>query len=413
MRYNLGYMDKYPIEAAGSTIENNPMYRVLFKDPIDLDKLEASIRKGMKAYPLFATRVEFDHEYYLRSNKRPLIILECSEQDRPKNFGKSTNDYPWRMCVDGRRLIFEWLHGVSDGVGALAFLKYVICMYFDVEVNIQSENLLLAPGIEPFVDKSEKGIDYTIDPPGFSIKDFPKLHGGYMTDCHFLTADTQEILKVARECKSSVAPVISVLWARALRMHLPEKAKNKNVACNIVMDLRRPLKHVTIHNCVEYKRITYIDYYDDMTFAGVAREYKAKLDNARLIPNVVRAISDRMKLFKAYHLFKSKRFLKFAVKMIGVFMKESDCNFVLTYPGKIELPPEVGDRIEDLDFKVWHDFGECILAAVDFNGHFNINACENFVEKGVVEDFIKLSEEVGIHWTETGCNVFEQAHFEE
>ena len=63
MRYNLGLMDQYPIEAAGSTIENNPMYRVFFKQPIDPIRLEEAFLKAIKSYPLFCTKVAFDQEY--------------------------------------------------------------------------------------------------------------------------------------------------------------------------------------------------------------------------------------------------------------------------------------------------------------------------------------------------------------
>jgi len=158
MRYNLGYVDKYPIEATGSNIENSPMYRVTFKRPIDPVRLEAAARSALTAFPLFATQVEFDREYYLRSNDRPLVILKATEETRPKVFGKNTNGYPWRIVYDGCELCFEWLHGVTDGMGALCFLKQVLLCYFGFNPEVRSLNFLVAPGLEPFIDPKEKGI---------------------------------------------------------------------------------------------------------------------------------------------------------------------------------------------------------------------------------------------------------------
>lgn len=413
MRYNLGYMDKYPIEAAGSTVENNPMLRVFFRRPIDPVRLESAVLSAFKTYPLFGTSVEFDHEYYLRTNERPLVILHCTEEDRPRTFGKSNNGYPWRFCYDGNKLVFEWLHGVSDGMGAMSFLRQVLMIYFEHPVEEKSVNFTVAPGLEPFFDAKEKGQDFKIEPNGFSIKDFPRIKRGYKTDCHLLRGDTKEIVALAKVCGSSVAPVIAVLFSQALRMHLPEKAKNRNVACNIVLDLRRSLHYETMHNCVEYKRITYVDEYDKMNFRSVAQEYKRILDHARLTPNVVRTVTERVKTFKMYHILGKKWFLKFCIRMIGLFMKHTDCNFVLTYLGAIDLPRDVKDQLLDIDLKAWHDFGECIMCALDYDGKFNLNVSENFAEKGVVEDFIRLSAEVGIHWEETECSVFEQCAFEE
>lgn len=413
MRYNLGYIDKYSIEAAGSVIENIPMYRVVFKRPIDPVRLEAAVIRAIAAFPLFGTKVEFDKEYYLRTNDKPLCIGHYAENERPNTLGKNTNDYPWRIIYDNCTLCFEWLHGISDGIGALAFLKQILLCYFGHDPESKSLNFLLAPGLEGFIDRKEKGVGFKKDPDGFPFRKFPTLHKGYKTDCHCLRADTAELLTLARSVNSSIAPILSILFSQALRLHLPKNMKNRNVACNIVIDLRRTLHYETMHNCVDLKRITYIDEYDKMSFADVAGIYKSILDRARVTPNLIRSITERISLFKAYHIFPSRKWLKFCVNLVGYIFKNTDCNIGLTYPGKIDLPPEVSDNIEDFDFKLWHDFGHCVLAAVDFKGRFTLNISENFAEKGVVEDFIRLSRDLGIHWVETECSVFEQTHFEE
>jgi len=406
-------MDKYPIEAAGSRIENNPMYRVVFKQPIDPIKLEDAIIKALNYYPLFKTKVLFDKEYYLETNNKPLIIREVEENERPTYFGKNTNDYPWAICFYQNKLTFEWLHGVSDGVGAQGFLKQILLEYF--EVSSIKNKYLVGPGLEPFFDKKEKGLNFHSDPEGFSFKDFKKIKNrGYETDFHCLVADTKEILDLAKVCESSVSPIITILFSQALRLHLPQNIKNRMVACNIVLDLRRSLNYETMHNCVEYKRITYKDEYDNLSFRSIAKEYKAILDNARLQPNVVRIITDRVKEFELCHIFKNKFITKSLFKIVGFLLKDKDCNFVVTYPGKIKLPRKVINKIENIDFKVWHDFGECIIACVDYNGKFNLNISENYMDKGVVEDFINLSKKVGINWTiKEDYPTFIQSHFQE
>lgn len=407
-------MDKYPIEAAGSVIENSPMFRVTFKQPIDVIKLEDAIIRAFDVYPLFKTKVIFKSEYYLETNDSDLIIKHCKEEERPLVFGSTTNGYPWQICYFENKLTFEWLHGISDGIGVFNFLKQILCNYFEVENKLADKKYLIASGLEPFFDSNEKGIDYSVDPKGFSFKEFPAIKNrGYKTDCYKLVCDTNEILSLAHNCNSSVVPILCILYSKAIRIHLPNTMRNRNVACNVVIDLRRPLNYETMHNCVEYKRITYLDEYDDISFTNLAKKYKEILDNARKSPNIIRIITERVNTFKAYHILPFKFWLKLAVKIIGKILKDIDCNFVITYPGKIELPRKVKNNIENIDFKVWHDFGECIIAAFDYYGKFNINISENFKEKGIIEDFIKLSEDLGIHWTISEVGVFEQAHFEE
>lgn len=413
MRYTLGYMDKYPLEVVGSVMENTPMIKIAFKEPINHEKLSEAVKKALTIWPLFGTKVGFDKEYYLETNTEPLVILETEELDRPTTFGVNTHGYPWRMTHTKNTLSLEWAHCVTDGVGALDFLNYVLAYYFDIDIEVKDFNTLLGLGLEPFNNPKEKGQAYHVDPAGFSFKKFPLKYKDYRTDCYTLEANSYELISLAKESHSSVACILAVLFSSSLRGHLPKEMKNKRVACNMVINLRKSLNYQTIHNCVDYKRLTYLDNYEHQDLKSVAQTYKSLLDNARIKENVIRSISERIKLFKCYHLFPSRKWLKFISRIIGKIFKNKDCNFVLTYLGKVNFSPEISDKIENVEFKVWHDSGQCALACAEYNGHFVLNICENFVEEGIVQSFINLSREYGIHWTVKNKAVFTQSHFEE
>jgi len=413
MRYNLGCMDKYPIEAACSVIENCPLYKVTFNNFIDPIKLEAAVLKALDSYPLFKTQVRFDHEYYLRTNNKPLVILECKEEDRPKTFGKNTNGYPFRICYYQKEMCFEWQHGITDGSGAIDFLKQILLSYFDCDTDNRSNNFLVAPGLEPFFDKKEKGKNFEEDPLGFRNKDFKPERKGYTTNCHKIVCDTEEILRVTHLCKTSITTCIAILFSQALRLHLPQDIKNRNVAVNIDMDLRKTLNYETMHNCIEIKRLTYTDEYDKMSFTSIGKIYKEKLDNARVPENIVRILTDRVKTFRWVHCLPGRPLLRLCYKIGGPIFKHSDSNLTITYPGRLDLPEDIMKKIDNLELKVWHDIGECMIAAVDFKGKFTLQITENYIEKGIVEDFIKLAKKVGIHFKNLGCSEFTQSHFVE
>jgi len=414
MRYNLGYMDQYPIEVCGTNIENDPLFKIVLKTPVDPTRLEDAVYRAIKFHPLFGTQVRYDGVYYLQTNNRPIRLIHADETTRPLEFCESTNGYPWQLCWSGHTILFEWCHGVTDGRGALSFIKTLLSIYFGVEYKNVPRSLQLGPGLEPFVDKAEKGIDFETQPKGFPLKALPIFHKrGYETDCHVIKASTKEILKVSKQNESSPSVMLAVLMSQVLRDHLPKNISNQNVACNIVMDLRVPLHYETMHNCVEYKRVTYQDRHTTMSTHEVSREFKAALDNARLKENVVRAITDRVNLFKTYHKVKTKSGLKMAVTLIGKVLKHSDCNMQITYLGTCDFPQIVLDNVAGLQFRVWHDFGEMCLAAVDFNGTFTINICENYIDKSILDDFIQRCAEEGIHWTLTEDLSFVQGHFVE
>lgn len=105
------------------------------------------------------------------------------------------------------------------------------------------------------------------------------------------------------------------------------------------------------------------------------------------------------------------RFLQKAfARILAKSMKHTDSNFVFTYFGKMDLGEEVMKGIRDFTFRSWTDFGECNLAAIDFDGTLVLNICENFYNKKVIQDFIDLCDEVGIHFEVEREYEYEQAN---
>lgn len=105
------------------------------------------------------------------------------------------------------------------------------------------------------------------------------------------------------------------------------------------------------------------------------------------------------------------RFLQKALaKVVFGVMKHSECNFVFTYLGKIDLPDEVMSGLADFNFRCWPDFSECNVAAIDFGGTLILNICENFQNKQIIPDLIDICSTVGIHFETVDVLSFEQAN---
>ena len=101
---------------------------------------------------------------------------------------------------------------------------------------------------------------------------------------------------------------------------------------------------------------------------------------------------------------------KVMAKAAAAVMKHSECNFVFTYLGKIDLPDEVMSGLADFNFRSWPDFSECNVAAIDFDGTLILNICENFQDKQIIPDLIDICSTVGIHFETVDVLSFEQAN---
>jgi hypothetical protein len=192
---------------------------------------------------------------------------------------------------------------------------------------------------------------------------------------------------------------------------MEQTVKNKNVTCNIVIDARVPMQFQTMHNCIVSKVITYVDRFDSMEFELVCTIYRALLELAAQRENIVVEATEKVDLIRLLMGIKPKFLRKCVLHLVAKAMKHSDSNFTFTYLGKLNLEKNVADGIVDFHFRSWTDFGECNIAAADFNGTLILNICENYQNKKIVPTFIRLCKEVGIHVEEVECIEFEQANY--
>ena len=406
-RYEMGVMDLYPISSNKTKMENNPFIQIEFADRVDPDRLYEAVKTALSEHPLFACTLKHDKGFYLETNDAEFNILNVDYKNRPLAFGDNTNGFLWQMCYNECSLTFEWCHSVSDGKGGFAFFASVLCHYFSVSKPVE---LALDLGLESFYDKSEKGIPQKKQGKGFAAKDLPYIKRSYVTDCHTLHVPMKEVLVAAKRSDASPAAVIPPLFSMALRKHIKQSAKNRNVRCNIVIDCRVPMKHKTMHNCILSKVITYDDRFDKKDFPLVSTIYRSLLDLAVQPENIVCEATNMVNTLRPLVNVKPRFLQKILAKIVAGILRHTDSNFTFTYLGKIDLPDEVMAGITDLNFRSWTDFGECNITAIDFKGTLILNISENYKDKEIIPDFIDICSSVGINFEKVDELVFEQAN---
>ena len=407
MKHKMGVMDVYPIAASKTVMENNPFFQVKLKERVSAERLRAAVKQSLEEHPLFACTLRYNRDYYLETNEKEFLLICAAEENRPLAFGDATNGFLWQMCYDAYTISFEWCHAVSDGKGAFAFFSSVLCHYFGVDRSVEPA---LELGLESLYNRAEKGILQKKQAQGFAANALPFYKRGYRTDCHILKAPMSEVLAAAKKGDSSPAAVLPLLVSMALRKHINPKAKNKNVSCSVVIDCRGPTDFQTMHNCIISKNITYVDRYDTMDFARVSTIYRSLLDLALQKENIVKAATETVDMIKPMVAVRPLFAQKVLAKIVFGVMKHSECNFVFTYLGKIDLPEQVMSGLADFNFRCWPDFSECNVAAIDFNGTLILNICENFRDKQIIPDLIDICSTVGIHFEVADELSFEQAN---
>ena len=166
-----------------------------------------------------------------------------------------------------------------------------------------------------------------------------------------------------------------------------------------------------MHKCIRAKTITYCDDYDDIPFSNVCKNYRNILNSYCSKENMVEWNTKIIKQLSLLISIKPLFLNKLVVNFIAKILKHSEVNFGITYIRYNNLPTELIEKIEKINLKVWHDYGESNISAIDFNGRFIINIAENYIDDTIIDSFIRESEQVGIHWTKTNYDNYTQANF--
>ena len=272
----------------------------------------------MKEHPLFACTIVYDKQYFLEENDNEFSFYNVNEENRPLIYGDATNGFLWQICYDDYTVIFEWYHVISDGRGGFEFFSSILAHYFNVERPVE---INLDLGLESLYDKKEEGIPQKKQAKGFKAKHMPYMKRGYRTDCHILKVPMKEVLAVSKKNDSSPAAVLPPLFAMAMRRHLSERIKNRNVCCNVIIDCRKPMNFKTMHNCVLSKKITYIDKYDKLDFSVVSTIYRALIDLAVQPENIVSEATKMVDTIKALVSIKPRPLQKAVVNIVTKSMK--------------------------------------------------------------------------------------------
>jgi hypothetical protein len=264
MNLQLAFDEQVKAHGTGTLICGFPVYTFRLKETVDRDSLVHGAQEAMACHPLFRTRLTRNGmRWEWAPNDRPVIIREAAPED-VLDFGDAMNNYyPWTVFYAGSEVYFTCTHALTDGHGAVEFMKTVLTGYFRARgVDLPESVLVRTPqstgpeteaaelevpdatyGLEPCQgiwqrDELEPAL---LDPVAFRPADEAP------SSC-LITLDAEQVAAHARRHEVTVFATLSYLFAKALLPLVDDEGEK--VGLEVAVDLRRMLGSSTMHNCV-------------------------------------------------------------------------------------------------------------------------------------------------------------------
>ncbi len=392
------------------------------KEPVDTEILQQALDVTVRRFPSIAVRLRRGvFWYYLEQLAHVPEIREEQSYPLTKMSRAETRKCAFRVLVYDTRIALETFHSLTDGNGAMVFLKTLVAEYLQQRygVHVPAEQGVLGrleePGEEELEDSFQKHAgnlcagrqeNTAWHPSGTPIgSDFLHL------TC--FTLPTDEVLKKAHDYHVSLTTFLAAVLMQALqnlqREKVPSLRRRKPIKVLIPVNLRRLFPSRSLRNFVLYTTPEILPALGEYSFEEICRqihhhmgmEVNAKCMSMKIATNVK---SERLLAIRLVPLFLKNLIMKAVFEAVG---ERKSC-LTLSNLGAVQVPKEMEDYVTHFDFILGiqatapHNCG-----VISFGNTLRVNFIRNIRESELEYHFHCVLRDLGIR-TQVESNTSEE-----
>lgn len=354
------------IYPASATSRWNNIYRLsaTLKEEVDREVLQSALDVTVRRFPSIAVKLKRGvFWYYLEEIAHAPKIQDERSYPLVRMPLDDIRHCAFRVLIYKKRIAVEFFHALTDGNGALVFLKTLVAEYLTQKygITIPCEHGVLSRLDEPSEEELEDNFPKNKAPVGKSRSesDSYRIFGEKEDDgfCHVTTfmLNSGELLEKARALGVTVTALVAAIFIKAsinLQFEDVKKLKHmKKVKVLIPVDLRRIYGSRTLRNFVLYvtpgvdpRLGEYtLDELTKIVHHRMALDVTEKNMSARIYTNV--RDEERM-ILKLTPLFLKNIVMKIIFMLVG----EKKSTLSISNLGLVRLPEIMKEYVDRLDF---------------------------------------------------------------
>lgn len=326
---------------------------VHIKEKVNHLVLQKAVNDLSKRFPSMyvALKKEFFWDCLVPATDFNIVEREHTCPCRPINIKDKTKPL-FRVVYNEYEIRAEFFHSVTDGTGAMEYLKALLLRYFEIKEGVtpSDESIKnISQAVSPceikddFQDIYEKGVgDTRKDTNAYQIPLEKEKDYLLKTDFFIDTNKLKALCKAKYNC--TVTQYIAAAYALALLSQYDKNSK-KPVKLSIPVNLRGFFSSKTLRNFASYITVN-VTPETDFTFENVLVLIKKAMKERITKDNFFKAISqnisdERMIISKYSPNFIKRLVMRQAFRMYG----EKKYTSTVTSIGNVVLPKELESRV--------------------------------------------------------------------
>ena len=381
-------------------------------EPVDRPVLQSALDVTVRRFPSMAVRLRRGtFWYYLEElSKAPAIRDEkaCPLAHVPF---KEVRECAFRVIVYKNRIAVEFFHAITDGNGALVFLKTLLAEYLYQKhgLNVPKEDGVLGRLEEPSEEELEDSFLRFAGDVRASRREKTAYHlsgtpepDGFLNLVTFML-DAESVRGKAKEYGVTVTEFLCAAMMKAILDLQAEKVHfrrhRRPVKVLIPVNLRKLFPSRTLRNFALYVTPEIDPQLGDYSFKEICSvvhhrmglDCTAKLMGTRIAANVS---SEKAFILKVMPLFIKNAAMKAVFDAVG----ECKSCLCLSNLGNVTVPEAMRPYISRMDFIIGvqarapHNCG-----VLSYNGTMYINMIRNITEPELELHFFRVLQDQGLH----------------
>lgn len=381
------------------------------KETVDVDVLQKALDVTAARFPSICARLRRGvFWYYLQELPQSPKIRQEYSYPLTRMHREELRQCALRVVVHKRRIALEVFHSLTDGNGAMVFLKTLLAEYLQQKygLDIPVEYGILDRREEPKEAELEDSFLKHAGTLCASRKgnDSWQLHGtpevGEFLNVTCLRLPVEAVRKKAHEYNISITAFLGAVMLKALQQlqaeQVPQRKHRKSIKVLIPINLRRMFGSSTLRNFVLYTTPEIQPRLGEYSFEEICRivHHQMGVDNnprhmsMMIATNVV---SEQMLAIKLMPLFVKNLVMKAVYLAVG---ERKSC-LSLSNLGMVKLPEVMAPYVERLDFILGvQATAPYNCGVVAFGDTINVNFIRNIRESLLEYRFYQVLRDMGI-----------------
>lgn len=404
-------MDKwYRIDNTGkifhavSDATNSSVFRVsmILKENVNKDIMQKALDVVVVRFPTFMVRVRKGVFWdFMERNDEQLVVKP--EMDYPCGpiDPKDNNGYLIRVLYFENRVSVEVFHSLTDGGGAIEFLKTLVFEYLKLSGRaVTADNLVISPETSPKPEEIEDSFEryatsHTVSRPGKRGEKAYQIHGTPFStpgiNVVHGVVDASELNAYAKSRGTSLTAFLTSVLIQVIHdKKMTQDMTDGIVSVALPISLRRHFPSVTMRNFFSVANVSvpmdgYIHFND--VIESVTEQLKEKTDKDVLQKGINQFVGFQSNFWmRVVPVFLKYPVMRLAFNQVG----ERGKTMTLSNLGNIRVPesmtPDI-DRMEIILYPTRKSPINCAIGTI--NNQLTITFARSIEENDIIQSFFK------------------------